>query len=166
MNLEPLRQALIASVAGEIAERERRDGEATAEQLAAAHARSDRLIAQGRLEGERAAVREVARIRATAVRTARESNLRAQRNLVDELRSHALEEALSMRGDPSYGQLLDRLTDLAHSQLGADAELERDPPGAGGLRARTGMRSVDYTLPTLVDRTLDGLGDRLEDLWR
>jgi len=166
MNLEPLRQALLASVATELREREQQDETARSEQLAAAREQADQLITQGRLDGERAASREVARVHATAVRTARESKLHAQRTLLDELRSRALEAALRLRGDPGYEQLLDRLAELAGEQLGRDAEIERDPPGAGGLRARTGTRSVDYTLPALAERTIDGFGDRLGDLWR
>jgi len=44
------------------------------------------------------------------------------------------------------------------------------PPGAafgnaGGVRASNGARHVDYTLDALVERCLERLGGRLEQLW-
>jgi hypothetical protein len=44
--------------------------------------------------------------------------------------------------------------------------VEIDVPELGGVRARAGARQVDYTLATLTDRCIAGLGDELELLWR
>jgi len=166
MNLEPLQRSLLDSVRAEVQEQERLEAAAATEQLREARARADAMAAEGRLEGERAAMRETARIHAAAVRTVRESRLRAQRALVDELCSRVRDAVLELRDAPGYEQLLDRLAKMARDQLGPDAELERDPPGVGGVLARAGSRSVDYTLATLATRMIEGLGESLEALWQ
>lgn len=166
LSFAPLRQALLESVRVELDEQRVRDEAAASERIAKARELAENLVAERRFEGERAASREAAGIRAAAVRSAREVRLRAQRGLVDELRSRALQAVLELRGDPRYGALLDRLADTARSQLGSDVEIERDPPGVGGVLAHSGARTVDYTLPSIVERTIDGLGTELETLWR
>jgi vacuolar-type H+-ATPase subunit E/Vma4 len=166
VNLAPLREALLEAARTKAEESERRDSESAEARLAAAREEAERLVEEGRLVGERAAAREAARTRAAAVRLAREAGLRAERALLDELRSRAREGALALRADPRYGLLLSRLAETARSQLGPEAELERDPAAVGGLIARAGARSVDYTLPALVDRAIETLGDRLQELWR
>lgn len=166
VSFAPLRQALLESARAELDEQQGRDEAAASERLEKAREQAEILVAERRLEGERAASREAARIRADAVRSAREARLRAQRGLVDELRSRALQAVLDLRCDPRYGALLDRLAEMARSQLGSDVEIERDPPGVGGVLARSGARSVDYSLVAIVDRAIDGLGTELETLWR
>ena len=121
---------------------------------------------QGRLEGARLAERNALRRRAAANRRARELRLAAQRGLIEELRLRAGDGALLLRKDPRYGELLDRVVAGSEIQLGADAEVEVDPPDVGGVRARAGSTSVDYTLPALVDRAIAELDGQLETLWR
>ncbi len=166
MNLAPLRDALLDSVRAESESRRQHESEAAQAALAVARAEAARLVEEGRLAGERAAARGAAQVRAAAARQVRESRLRAERALVDELRSRAGDAIQELRSDPRYDRLLDRLARQARLQLGPEAELVRDPPGVGGLTARAGSRSVDYTLPALLDRTIEELGAGLEELWR
>lgn len=166
MNLGPLRAALLEQAD---ADAERRRGEVEAEcarRLEAARAEAGVLVEQGRLEGRRAARQEGARRRGAAHRRAREAELAARGALFEELRSRARAGAVELRSDPGYPALLDRLTGAARAQLGADAEIEVDRPGGGGVGARSGRRSVDYTLPALADRALADLGGEVEKLWR
>ena len=166
MNVEPLRAALLAEVEAE-ARRQRVEVDATCEhRLADAQVRARALTEQGRLDGELAAAQEARRRRAAAGRRARELRLGAQRALIDELRRRALEASPQVRADPRYPALLDRLSEAAKSQLGPGAELDVDPPRSGGVVARAGSASVDYTLPALVDRAIVELGGELEELWR
>lgn len=92
--------------------------------------------------------------------------LEARRAVYDDFRGEARAAALGLREDPSYPALLKRLVAEARAALGPDAEVERDPEGAGGVRARSGARSVDLTLPALVEGCVARLGDRVTELWR
>lgn len=166
MNVESLREALLAEADGE-EKRHLADVDHTCELgLARARARAATLTARSRAEGERAAAQETRRRLGAARRRGRELRLAAQRTLVEELHRRSLDAAFAARDDPRYGDLLRRLAIRARAHLGPGAELELDPPGLGGVRARAGQRSVDYTLPTLVERTIRGLGLELEALWR
>lgn len=166
MNLEPLREALRAQADAD-AERRRAEVDDECERrVTTAEAEARSLAEQGRREGERAAAQEALRRRALASRRGRELRLEAQRALIDELRLRAHEQALELRADPRYRELLDRLSSTARSQLGPHAELEVDPAGAGGVVGRAGRQSVDYTLPTLVERAIEDLDGTLEALWR
>jgi vacuolar-type H+-ATPase subunit E/Vma4 len=166
MNLEPLRAALRAEteagVHGRLAEA---DAEC-ARVIADAESEARGRVAKARREGEDAAAKEALRRRATATRRARETRLQAQRRQIGELERRALEAALRLREHSRYPSLLARLADAAREQLGHDCELEYDPDGQGGLVGRTARMSVDYTLPTLVNRVVASLNDELEDLWR
>ena len=77
--------------------------------------------------------------------------------------------APSLRHDPRYGALLDRLESLARQQLGAGAAVERDPVVAGravvGVIATLGSRRVSYTLPALARRALRELGEEVAGAW-
>jgi vacuolar-type H+-ATPase subunit E/Vma4 len=166
MNLEPLRRALQGQAATE-ARRRRAEVEQECERLhAEAEAQARSLGEEARLEGELAAAREAGRRRAAAHRRARELELQAQRSLLDQLRLRSQEAALGLRSDPRYAELLDRLASSARSQLGPEARVEIDPPSAGGLTARAGSRSVDYSLRVLVDRAIEELDGEVEALWR
>ncbi len=166
MNLDSLRTALRVEAETEAVERLAQVDEACKRRLADAHATARELTKQGRLEGGRVAARNSLRRRAAANRRAREVRLAAQRGLVDDLRLRANEAALELREDARYGGLLERVSQAAKSQLGADAEIEVDPPDLGGVRARVGSTSVDYTLPALVDRAIAELDGQLETLWQ
>jgi len=166
MNLEPLRHALMAEADGEEKRRLAEIDQTCEVELSAARARATSLTAHSRAEGERAAEQEARRRRGAASRRRRELRLAAQRELVDELRQRTLAAALASRGEPRYRALLARLERRVRSQLGSEVEIDEDPPGLGGVRARAGERSVDYTLPTLVERAIAGLGEEVAELWR
>jgi vacuolar-type H+-ATPase subunit E/Vma4 len=166
MNLDSLRTALRLEAETEAANRLTQVDEACKRRLAEAHATARELTDQGRHEGARLAERDALRRRAVAKRRARELRLAAQRELIDELRMRSKGAALGLRKDPRYEELLDRLSKLAKSQLGADAEVEADQPELGGVVAYAGSRSVDYTLPALVDRAIAELDGQLETLWQ
>jgi vacuolar-type H+-ATPase subunit E/Vma4 len=165
MNLDSLRIALRVEAETAAAQRLAEVDEARERRLAEAHARARELAEQGRLEGARLAQRNSLRRRAAANRHARESLLAAQSELLDELRLRATEAALELRTDPRYGELLERVSALAKSQLGTDAEVEADAE-LGGVVGRAGSTSVDYTLPALVERATAELDGQLETLWR
>lgn len=168
MKLEPLRDALLAEADGEERRRLAEIDQTCEAQLARARARAERLTDRSRSDGERLAAQEARHRLGAAYRRGRESRLAAQRVLVDELLRCTLAAALAARDahDPRYARLLERLARTARAQLGPDLELEVDPGGIGGVRARSGERSVDYTLPALVERALEGLGDEVAGLWR
>jgi len=166
LTLEPLRAALLAQARAEAKQARAAAATARHKRLADAREIARALIEQGALEGARRAEEEALRRRASARRGARELRLHAQRTLVEELGQEARREALALRTAPRYGELLERLSRLARAQLGAQAELTLDPPGRGGLLARAGSASVDYTLAALVDRVLDEIDGRVEELWR
>jgi vacuolar-type H+-ATPase subunit E/Vma4 len=115
----------------------------------------------GEEEGRLEATRETSRLRTEARMTV----LAAERELYDELCARSREATLALREDPGYRELLERLAAAARAALGPDAELEVDPPELGGVRARAGSRSVDYSLPTLSERCIGRLGRRLRRLW-
>jgi hypothetical protein len=89
-----------------------------------------------------------------AERAARSVVLEAQDAVEAEARAQALAAAMSFRDDPDYSRLLDTLEANARRRLGGSATIERDPPAVGGIRARLARRSLDYTLPALVEQGL------------
>jgi vacuolar-type H+-ATPase subunit E/Vma4 len=166
MNLEPLRRALRAETEGEAAKRRAAVASRCDRIVAAAEAEARRLTRQGRLEGGHAAEREAGRRRAAASRRGREIVLSAQRRQIEALRRGSREAALDIRRDARYPELLDRLSQVVTAQLGYDAQVTVDPPDLGGAIGRRGSASVDYTLPRLAERAVDGMGEELEALWR
>lgn len=165
MTLDAARDALLADAreraAGMLAAADAETAERTARARREADALVARARARGEVEGRVAAARTVAVERSFA----RMKVLAAQRAASDEFRGRARIAVLALRDAPDYPDLLDRLAALARRDLGDGTELERDPPDVGGVRARTGTRSVDYTLVALADRCVEALGSRLQRLW-
>lgn len=135
------------------------------ERIERARRQGDELRARARALGDAEGRVAAARVAALERTSARIEVLGAQRAASDELRRCARAAALGLRDAPDYAELLDRLTAAARRDLGDDAEIERDPPDAGGVRGRAGTRQVDYTLVALADRCVDALGSRLSLLW-
>jgi vacuolar-type H+-ATPase subunit E/Vma4 len=167
-----LRSALDAAAA-ELLDRSRREA---ADIEAAARARATEVVAAGRdaadelirsalAEGARAADTEAATRLARAHRDARRTVLGARRKAMDQLRADVVAGLDELHQGPGYQDVENGLVELAGSVLGADAVVQRDPDGAGGVRASADSRSVDLTLPTLAARCLDRLGPDLEALW-
>jgi vacuolar-type H+-ATPase subunit E/Vma4 len=166
MNVDRLRATLLVE-----AEREAESLVASAEARAAdererAQAEAKGVVERAGDEGREAGELESARSRALARRRASRLVLEARRAVYEDFRRAAVEAVLALRSEDGYAALLARLSDDAREALGEDAELEVDPDGVGGVRARAGRRSVDLTLPTLAEGCMTRLGGRLEDLWR
>ncbi|HEY7250034.1 MAG TPA: hypothetical protein VIG37_06030 [Methylomirabilota bacterium] len=165
LTLEPARDALLADArnrARQLIDQASAEATARIEQARRAGAEIvDRARAQGEAEGRISGAREEARESALA----RMEVLAAQRAAYEELRRRARAAVLALRDDPGYPELLERLAAACRNDLGERAQLETDPPDAGGVRATAGTRSVDYTLIALAERCIDALGPRLRRLW-
>jgi vacuolar-type H+-ATPase subunit E/Vma4 len=128
---------------------------------------AERLLETARVEGDASGELRSARALALARAEARRVVLEAKAAVYRDFRERALAAALALRDDPrAYGALLQGLEAEARSSLPDGAELELDPPDVGGVRARKDHRSVDLTLPVLVDRCIASLGPAVEELWR
>lgn len=164
MNVEPLREAVLAAAR---AEAERIEAEA-AEEAAARVERAQRqgaaLVEQARDEGAAAGEAVAAHDHAEARRRARALRLAAERDVWDELAREAHEAARALPARPAYDALLEHVVAAARRQLGGRPHFEHAP--GGGVRATRNGCSVDYSLDALVDRALQGLGDDVEELWR
>lgn len=143
-------------------------GEAQAQAQARAQAArrdADALIERAKARGAAAGRLEAAHDEAVQRVLAQADVLAAQRESYEALRRAARAAALAVRDDPGYPDLLDRLAVAARRDLGDAAELEIDPPAAGGVRAAAGSRRVDYTLVALADACLAELGPTARRLW-
>lgn len=163
MNLGPLRDALLAEARAEAARTLAQADADAAATIAAARAEAEALVEQARADGAAAAEIEGAHVQAQARRAARAAVLAAQRELYDELCRRAFDEAAALRGTAVWETLLSHLEAAARSQLGPAARVEVDP--ATGVRAYLNGTSVDYSLSVVVDRALERLGARTEELW-
>ncbi|MBK9181006.1 MAG: hypothetical protein IPM45_15855 [Acidimicrobiales bacterium] len=166
MNLDAVRDALMADADGdglaEIAEADRW----AAHHLAEARAEAGAAVATARAEGEAEVAAELAGQRAEARRDARRRVLEARSEARTRLLEAAASRALALRDRPGYERFVDALALLARSQLGEGADIERDPSGRGGVIATAGGRRVDYTLRALVERGVERLGPEVDSLWR
>jgi vacuolar-type H+-ATPase subunit E/Vma4 len=163
--VDPLRAGFLDEARAD-AERVRAEADRqVAAMRAEAEQRGRALVDQARAEGVATAAIAGRQDRAAARRRARAIVLAAKRDLYEELCLQAQAAARSLCDDPGYPELLGRLTMAVRAQLGEDALLEVDPPGAGGVRGSSGARHVDYTLDALVERCLERLGGGLERLW-
>jgi vacuolar-type H+-ATPase subunit E/Vma4 len=167
MNADRLRATLLEAADAE-AEATRAEAERRArEELERARAESERLLERATGEGEDAGELQAGRALALARSRSRGLVLEARQAVYEDFRRRALTETLALREDrKAYARLLERLEVAARGALGDGIEVERDPAGVGGIRARAGKRSVDLTLPTLVARCVSALGARVEELWR
>jgi hypothetical protein len=161
--LEPLRQSLLSAASTRAAAtiaQARADATAT---RAAAKAAAAKIIAAARAGGRRATEARAQAQLVEAERAARALVLTAERGVEDDARTRALAAAMIFRHQPEYTKLLDTLEASARRRLGPTTEIERDPPDAGGLRARHGRRSIDLTLASLVDQALTGSFDEVAE---
>jgi hypothetical protein len=156
VNVARLRSTILAAAEAEaqalVADAEHR----AAVELERARERAAELVRRAGVDGRRAGELESARARALARRRAAALVLEAKRDAYESFRRDALASSLRLRSDEQrYRALLERLEREARGALGTDAE-----------RARAGRRSVDLTLPVLVDRCVGALGARVVELWR
>ncbi len=167
MSVERLRATLLEGAEAEaraLLEDADRRADAEAERsLADSEQFLETAQAEGGVSGELQSARALALARAEARRLV----LEAKAAVYEDFRSRALAAALGLRDDrAAYRRVLRRLEAEACRSLGEGAELEVDPPDGGGVRARAGSRSVDLTLPVLVERCIGSLGVAVEALWR
>ncbi len=108
---------------------------------------------------------ELSELRAESRADSRSTVLRAKREVYEEFLREAYLAARDLRDDASYASLLESLDERARARLGPDAEVELDEH-LGGIVGRANGRRVDYRIPTLVDRCISGMGDRIGELWR
>jgi vacuolar-type H+-ATPase subunit E/Vma4 len=166
VNVAPLRTALLSDAEAN-AESVAMDAAArAAREVSDAQAEVSALVDHARAEAETAARREAMRVVGRARSEGRALRLTAQRDVYDELRERTFASVQELRSEPVYSRLLDRLDGIARAQLGPSAAVEVDPPVVGGIRASSGPRRIDLTLPTLAERCLARLGTDLERLWR
>jgi vacuolar-type H+-ATPase subunit E/Vma4 len=121
----------------------------------------ERALHRSELSAKAKADQALARATAEAHRDV----LRAKELLRQRLIADTHRAALGLRRHPRYSELLDHLTSLARRQLGADAVIERDPDGRGGVVATANARSVDYSSVELADRALETIADEVAQLW-
>jgi vacuolar-type H+-ATPase subunit E/Vma4 len=152
-----------------------REASAEADQIrAAARAEADELCRQARLDAEHAVRDGAARGRAEAAPLAAAERSRgraaaqsivfgAQREAYDELCRRIGVQTDSLRADPGFRLMLERLTALAARTAGLDATVTPLPDG--GVLARSGHVVVDCSLPRLAGEAAHALGDRVRELW-
>lgn len=127
--------------------------DAAATRVAEAHAAAE-VDADAQFTIERAAVRRQAR------RIVLEAQARARSALVRD----AISSLQARRGTATYQELIDRFAQRSKEQLGPDTDIRESE--AGGVIGTCGRRSVDYTLPAVVERAVDAIGPDIEELWR
>jgi hypothetical protein len=152
--LEPIRRSLVSAASSSAAAMVAQAQADATTTLAAAEQAAARIIDTARAEGRRAAESRGLNQLVVAERAARSAVLEAQDAVEAEARARALVAAMSFRDDPDYSRLLDTLEANARRRLGGSATIDRDPPEVGGIRARLARRSLDYTLPALVQQML------------
>jgi vacuolar-type H+-ATPase subunit E/Vma4 len=165
MSLDTAREALLDDAQRRAQEIVALGEEEAARRLEEARREADELVARARAEGEVEGRLQAARVQAVQRFTAHMQVLGAQRASYDALLARARADALALRGDPAYPELLDRLAAAARRDLGPDAEVTIDPAALGGVLARAGSRAVDYTLVALAERCVQDLGARVGALW-
>jgi vacuolar-type H+-ATPase subunit E/Vma4 len=163
--VEPASAALLADARDRAATLLREAEEQDNELIEDARRNAEDLLARAREEGAAAGRAHAARDAGLDRAAARWQVLAAQRISYEELLRGVRSEVIALQGEQAYPELLQRLAAAARRDLGEDAELEIDPPGLGGVRARAGSRRVDYTLPSLADRCVQDLGPLLARLW-
>jgi len=165
VSLDPACEALLADARAQ-ARRVLEEADAEcAERLADARGRAEELLAGARQRGDAEGRLEADHQRALEGLLARTDVLAAQRRAYEELQARARAAVLGLRGEPGYPELLERLAAAARRDLGDAAQLEIDPPHAGGVRGTAGSLHVDYTLATLAEGCVRDLGPGLRRLW-
>jgi vacuolar-type H+-ATPase subunit E/Vma4 len=163
--LAPLEAALVAAARDEAAKR-LRDARATADAARAESAAKARAVVdQAVAEGQRAAERAAARRLVDGRREARTIVLQAQNAAYQRLVVESVAAAEALRDRPEYRDVERRLIETAKRVLGADATIVSDPDQRGGVRASSGGRALDLTLPTLARQCVERLGQEVTRLW-
>ncbi len=164
MSLQALRAASLRT-AGEEAERLLDSARERANQtIAEAQRQAADLLEGARAQAHEQARRLVAAGVAQARREARHSVLAAREAALERLHERAHRATASLRDDPDYARLVERLAEDARARLRpGPAEVLAAPDG--GVIVRGPGRQIDLTLNSQVERCLHDLGARVEVLW-
>jgi vacuolar-type H+-ATPase subunit E/Vma4 len=163
--LGPVRDALLEDAAAE-ADQVAADANRDAALLVdGAERDAEREIERANRRGAQSAEVRAAGMIAQARGDAHQAILSARQDVRSRLHDAVHVAAQDLRADIRYQALLDELERLARGQLGADAEIERDPDQQGGIIAVADSRRVDYTLAALANRALDAHADQVAQLW-
>ena len=165
MTLDPLRAAALGEATARADAILAEAAEQARARLARADAAAAALVERARHDGAAAAELTAAHGRARARGDARALVLAERSAIYERVRQEAAEAVLRLRDAPEYSALLERLAAKAHAQLGEGAEVDVGCPEIGGVVGRAGSRSVNYTLPALVERCIAELGTQIEALW-
>ena len=161
--LAPVQAALLRSAreqAAAITAEARRQG---ADARAQAHRDAVGQVDRAREAGRAQAAPLAAALRIRGRREARATLLGAQREAYEELRGRVRALVASLRDEPGYDLLLERLRRDARAAAGPGAVLTEAP--AGGVVARAPGVVVDCSLPRLADAAVEALGERVAWLW-
>jgi len=156
----------LAKDAGRRAETARAAAERDARaELARANDVAQRMLAEARADGTRAASQQAELDLAAATRQARGTVLATRRTAYHAVRRRAL-ELLEQRADsPAGRQLGDLLEHLARARIGPSATVRRTGPGSLGVVATSENRRAVIGPAELVDATLRALADEVATLW-
>jgi vacuolar-type H+-ATPase subunit E/Vma4 len=162
--LRPLREALRHDAqerASALLADADRDAQAV---LADARGRADELLGAARAQGVADARRHGARVIADARRRTRSEVLRARRELYERVRSLAQTRLEQMVNTPAAEELNARLSAEARQRLGPECVVHVCAGGVG-IVALAGRRRLDLSAGALVEREMNFLGARIEELW-
>jgi vacuolar-type H+-ATPase subunit H len=161
--LAPVREALLARARADAATSVEGAAAHAAEVLERARTEAAEILEQARRDGEREAAAVLAREAARSHREAREIVLASQRGAYQLLHQQVRAAVCSLRSEPGYPPLLERLRHQAQGELGPDAVIREHPEG--GVVGEARERRLDLSLPTLADRLVAGLGSEVTRLW-
>lgn len=165
MHLGPVADALLDDAeadAARLLDKARRDADST---RTSAQADVSQQLDRARDRAKTSARAHHQQLLTQARRQANAIIMEAQEAARVQLITQLRHDAMRLRDDPRYPQLLNGLEAAARRQLGPDTIITRDPTEAGGIIASDGDRNVDYTLPALAERALGSLGRRTAELW-
>jgi vacuolar-type H+-ATPase subunit E/Vma4 len=132
--------------------------------LADALRRANELLDAARVQGAADARRHGARVIADARRRTRSQVLRARRDLYERVRTLARARLEQMADTPAAIELNAQLGAEARERLGRDCVVQASASGVG-IVALSGRRRLDLSAGALVERELNFLGARIEELW-
>jgi hypothetical protein len=160
--LEPVRIALASAADARAASTVVAAGSTAAALLTDARLAAEdavaRAAAEGAADARAAAIAELARSRRAATSLVLEADLATQRYLAGRIRA----AVLSLRDQPGYPLLRDRLSEMAAGAAGPGAVLT-DHPDGGVIATAPGV-VVDCSLGKLADRAIAALGARIAAL--
>ena len=164
MSLDAVRAALVTDARAEAAAWVAKAETEATHRLQEAREDAASQVSSARAEAMAEADEQLATARAAVGRQARRAVLEARARARVLLVRETIAALRAQRDSTEYKSLVDALARRARTQLGPDAAI-RDSR-SGGVTATADRRSVDYSLPAIVERVVDALGPEIEQLWR